>query len=504
MRTGWLLGIAGMAACGLCGQTPASPSTPIVELPALVVESSNWLYAKTPGAEYLSHLSEHKTRLYIEREARAEWLASLVIPVRFRVKLEVLPATLLTAADRKPPAGDTLLTEQAAKEGGNSVAFIPNLRLWDVDAYVRYSRIDESSFSADAPMVILPAGMREELERHLPALPAWLLEGLVRVYSRATFPTGGEADRVMPGITLMPLTWTTDDEQTTLFRDPERPHPLLPLVDLVGGGRHEKEKLFAAEAELFCRWAYDPASGPGVRDAFWKFADRCCAEAATPQLFAECFGFDMSEMRDRLSDYLPVAMHTTISLPVGKPPAQPTFEVRPATTDETNRIRGEWERLEITYVKRQNAGFVPQYTARALSTLSTAVSQGDHDPRLLATLGLCDVDAGNDALARTYLEQAVAAKVARPRAYYELGRLRCEDVLARLPAGGKFGAADVAAIDGPLRTALAGDPPLSSAYLLLVSVLRRSEGPPPAADLAALKAVTKDFFRPGTQLIRQR
>jgi len=49
---------------------------------------------------------------------------------------------------------------------------------------------------------------------------------------------------------------------------------------------------------------------------------------------------------------------------------------------------------------------------------------------LLAVMGLCECDAGNDSGARELLASAVQAQVIRPRAYYELTRIRYAEAMA--------------------------------------------------------------------------
>lgn len=108
----------------------------------------------------------------------------------------------------------------------------------------------------------------------------------------------------------------------------------------------------------------------------------------------------------------------------------PPLALRLATDGEIARIKGDWERLEINYVRQRYPDLATKYIEQARRTLLRAYDRNDRDPRLLAVLGLCEVDAGNDAGARDYLETAARLEIVRPRVWLELARLRLADYLA--------------------------------------------------------------------------
>ena len=102
------------------------------------------------------------------------------------------------------------------------------------------------------------------------------------------------------------------------------------------------------------------------------------------------------------------------------------------------------------------------------ASLNFGLAGGERaDVRLLATLGLCEIDAGNPAGALQYLEPAVAGGVVRPRAYHELARLRFAELRRGLSPSASFTFAQVAPIIEPLRRALAQAPPLPEVFELL-------------------------------------
>jgi hypothetical protein len=203
-------------------------------------------------------------------------------------------------------------------------------------------------------------------------------------------------------------------------------------------------------------------------------------------MFEQCFGFDFAELRDRLSDYLPKAVDETKWIDPGALPPLPSFEVELATPNQIARVRGEWERLAIGHVQRRLPQVREPYIVQARRTLRRAFDAGDRDPRLLATMGLCEIDAGNEGGAREFLEPAVAAGVVRPRAYYELARLRFAELQRDAPATKQFSFTELAPVFLPLQHALLQAPPLPEVFILLAEAWRRCGIPPNARELAEL------------------
>ena len=143
------------------------------------------------------------------------------------------------------------------------------------------------------------------------------------------------------------------------------------------------------------------------------------------------------------------------SPPCSRPlPPTPRFEVERATPNEIARVRVEWERLAIGHVQRRLPRVREPYIAQARRTLRRAYNAGDRDPRLLATMGLCEIDADNPGEARQYLEPAIAGGVVRPRAYYELARLRFAELRRGAPETKIFSFTELAPVIDPLRRAV--------------------------------------------------
>jgi hypothetical protein len=107
-------------------------------------------------------------------------------------------------------------------------------------------------------------------------------------------------------------------------------------------------------------------------------------------------------------------------------------------------------------------------------------------------MGLCECDAGDDAAARPLLEAAVAGKVVRPRAYYELARIYYQAVLAKSPKG-RLTVAEAGQVLRPVGAALRQSPAIVEAYELIAEVWLRAEGRLTPEQLAVLDEGIRKF-----------
>lgn len=502
---------------------PDAPAGPVIELPPMIVEASPtgppWLYAKTGSSEFLSRCSTATTREFIETSERLAQLLEVLVPAAFLVKMDVPTVTILDQTPSRQSNNDAVLQDMMKKvpdvrrsagvtevdrlqqmtdsmRGGGTMAdpmrdrtgstrvhFLPNLRIEDRDMTALFAYLDDANF--DGSRLTLSADhVRFLLQRRTPMLPPWLIEGITAIYAQANL--AGDP------IVLRPLEWLSVAETRALAGDPDRPRALLSMTDLFAAGAWQgttedewRLGMWRAQATLFVRWALDPRNA-GARGAFWKFADRAGATGESEAIFEACFGFGYSEMRDRLSDYLPLAAKEPVRLPRGQLPRIPRAEVVKATPAQIVRLRGEWERIEIPYVKVRHPEFTSRYADQARRTLGRAAERGESDPLIAAALGLCEVDAGSDAAARPFLETAVNGKVLRPRVYHELARLRFLELTAGQPAARRYSEAEMSPVIVLLRTGIRQAPPLPESYALLADVWLRCSSPPPAEDFAVL------------------
>jgi hypothetical protein len=463
-----------------------------IELPPMMVEESvssvPWLYVNAEGTEFLSRCSAFTTRRLAEAWLRKQQLLRVLVPEEFLGAVDVPSLFVLYAQDLEQTVSAEIQRELRERDGASGtregVNIALSMRLSDRDMHASIAYIDEALFEADG-LSIAPGHVRFMLTSRVPELPGWLIDGIERVYRRTDF--------VMEPVSFRPLVWINDTQSSGLSSDALRPRAILPASELfaneaarvVETAYPQRADVRAATQELFFRWAV--LSGSATRDALRRFATRAAVEPVTEEMFVAEFGFDFSELRDRLSDYLPRAVEEYTRLAPGKLPPLPLIDVRRATPNEIARVRGEWERLAIAHVQRRLPEVRDPYLAQARRTLRRAYDAGDRDPRLLATMGLCEIDAGNEAGARTYLEPAVATGVVRPRAHYELARLRFRELTRAAPATKLFSFTELAKIIEPLRTSLGQSPPLAEAFGLLAEAWSRCESPPTDAEFAELE-----------------
>jgi tetratricopeptide (TPR) repeat protein len=177
--------------------------------------------------------------------------------------------------------------------------------------------------------------------------------------------------------------------------------------------------------------------------------------------------------------------------------------LRNATDSELGRIKGDWERLEIAYVKAIAPDLAQKYLDQARRTLQRAYERGVRDSGLLSVMGLCEIDAGEDALAREYLETAALLGPMRPRAWYELARLRLTEFRAlAVQAQTGLTSEQAAAVLRPLFTARESDPPLPEVYELIAEVWENCAVAPTRGHLLVLDEGVRFFPRQSTLIYR--
>ncbi len=512
---GWILAMLGVLSSH-AAEAAAASAEPVIELPPMIVTESSkgppWLYAQTSAGEFLSRCSQSTTREFIETRQRLVHILQVLVPEAFFVKMDVPSVTVLDALGSRPAGNDAVIQDMLKQEqevsrgqsganlsdplrgrgGRGRVQFLPNLRLEDRDMTALFAYLDDTNFDGSR-LFLSPDYVRFMLQRRTPMLPPWVIEGVLAIY--------GQTNLAADPITIRAFEWLSPAESRALERDPERPRVLLAMADLFAPGARLgaaaddlRVKVWRAQVALFVRWALDSRHS-GMREAFWKFAARAAEEPVTEAIFEQCFGFGFSEMRDRLSDYLPRAVRDSLRLPRGKLPQIPRPEVSKATPEQIARLRGEWERMEVPYVKARHASFAGRYADQARRTLGRVVAQGDADPRVVAALGLCELDAGDEKEARGFLEAAVAANVWRPRAYYELARLRYTELSGADANARQFSAEELTPVVSLLRIAITRAPPLPEAYVLLAEAWLRCRTAPPEEDLVTLAKGAAAFGR---------
>jgi hypothetical protein len=358
--------------------------------------------------------------------------------------------------------------------------------LWDRDSGTLFAIVKESEF--DPGRVALATDYVLYLLRHRsPELPPWFVSGVMTLFAQARFSEDA--------LTLERLVWPAKPGSAVLKSGADANQELLPLAQFFAGpASQEAVSLWQAQAALLVRWGLGGRGAPR-RVALWKFVDRAAAGEATEALFRECFDLDFAAADKALGEYLLEAQRDRLALRPAQRPRLADIPLRPATDVEVARIKGDWERLEIGYVKTQFPVLESKYVEQARRTLKRAYDSGSRDARLLAVMGLCEIDAGNEPAARQFLEAAAASGQAlRPRAGYELARLRFAALRTGRDAAA-ITATQAAGLLALLDTVRQQEPPLAEAYELISEVWAAAAHAPTPEQLSVLAEGVRLFPR---------
>ncbi len=507
-----------MAACILGGQLLAAPESKIemtVQLPPFIIEQTagpKWRYTRITRFEILSRCNDLTTEQLALAFHRANQLLGLVLPERFQLTLDVPQALIFydeklwpvaeqqavsamlkahppARRDGLPPSGTPprvrleaitgakLLGLEPAPQAAIPDSFFSNLMLTDADSITTFALVSTSTIDPQRSY-LTPAYVANLLEQRTPALPDWFTAGFLRLYERMEFQDNT--------VTVRPIRWYFQNKQPSGTKTvaPE-PDLIPPAVFFAGKTSPDYDAVtWLAQSELFASWGLDPAQGRAT--AFWKFVERTATEPATETVFAECFGLDWAKAWDQLAAHAThhPGLRWTLPDELARPPADPLEDASPR---QIARLKGEWERLEARYVRKNRPDLEEHYVTLARRTLRKPYDRGDRDPRLLASLGLLELDAGNKAEAVRLLEDAVQSGAMRPRAYYELARLRYDALVGRSTRNdGKYSAEQVASVVEPLLAGMKQSPPLAPAYELLAHISAQSVASSSEEVLAAL------------------
>ena len=509
LAVGALLVLAGAPALKAAGDGP------VVELPPLLVEDTHtgsaWTFASVPGFEFLSQCPSDQTENFVAGVFRAHEVLKLMIPESLQVRLSVPTAFILYPKSKEKNLSGALLEQmnRYASEGETSrhVGVIPGLRLDDEDSTEIFSLLSSSGFSESderglnlASRQGLPpasaggdsnlsiqAGYAEFLMgTRRPSPPPWLLLGMLQLFNLS--------DPGVEDIVINEATWISPEQTRRLLDDPDAPRTLLPLAELFEApvpakGQDafsaQRRSVWFSEAMLFIRWSFEGNDEQRVA-AFRRFAVAACEGPVDESLFRECFGMDYARMRDELSDYLPLALHRRIRI-TGTLRPTPQVVVRTASRAEVARMKGDWERRAARHLRQTYPTFSQTYLDQSKATFQRAFEAGVNDPLVWGAAGLTYWERGEVDQARSYLERAVLAGVARPSVYLTLARIRYMDALSHSKENaGRFSAADAASIETLLRAGLAEDPPLPGFFLILSDVRARVGDVPDDGSLAIL------------------
>lgn len=479
---------------------PGDESEEVVALPPLIVTASQlqWRYLTLPGIEVISVLPDSVTKDIVRRHYRLEQLLRAFVPQPFRFSSSVSDTYILFNEQTQRMRSEEIVAEMLRKApapagGGRNprerrrravrVQFLPNMRLWDLDAMSVFVIVSDNA-ARQIDFSFHVGRVAYLLDRRVPALPRWYVTGTLELYQTAQF--GDDF------IAVDPAQWKLPAATEAIRNDPNTPRLLLPVGEMLAGppraapegGPDELSEVWRVQCGLFVRWAL-VHDGGARREALWDFVHRLETEPLTENLFRECFGLGFADVRDRLSDYLDMAVQGRARIAAPKPEDPPELSMRDATAAEIARIRGDWERMEIAYVRARHPELTSKYIEQALGTLRRAYDRGVRDAAFEAVLGLAEREAGNFDAALTHLEAAVADGCSRPRALLELAYLRYTK--ARSEAGeGRLPPDQLARVIELLLRACGVEPPVPNVYALLAEVWFREEVALTAEDFSVL------------------
>jgi hypothetical protein len=494
-----------------------APGDPVVDLPPFVITETKvekpWRYAESAGFEIISQCDVEAT----QQVFAALWRGPrLTLPPSLQPHLATPTAVILfDQPPEKAGSVGALGTARAAHEESSHWTSVikrtmPDREVFCLNLYdnnFRYS----STFRFD---------LRTLLALHTPPAPPWLIEALHGFYGlyREGIRYADESDEseIIRALWSWPKEQTEAEGLVSLARRRFKTVPGARTGPIAGASPVERfvapldtlwdtgvapntatadERLrWAATSALFARWGLYAENGRR-HDAFWRFATQACAQPVTEDFFRACFGLTYAEAHAELGWFLPIALDTPASRQLA-PLHPPKLKLRPATAAEVARVRGDWERGEASLLAAKFPDLAEKYRAKAGRTLRTAFANTPDDPRLAATLGLYELDAGNRARARELLELATAAGQARPRAWFTLAQLRLLDASAA-PAGpkGELDSVQANAVLVPLDQALKLEPAMAMNYELMAELWRRSREVPRAEALEKLAEGQRAFPR---------
>jgi hypothetical protein len=495
---------------------PGADDTP-VSLPPFIVEEAAkgppWRYAETPGYEILSRCNDAITRRVVDAHHQLHQVLAEILPPQLQVSMSVPRVLVLYDEELQPAASQEVIARMLKPTVApvddplpslgrgprlqmpvRRYNFLPNIRLWDRDGMAVFMIVRRDDFDPDQ-LSLTHDYVSFMVKSRIPALPPWFTYGFLALYQQMKFAESR--------MTLGSLEWISAKHTEALAKDPKLAPPVLPLGDFLSAKLSPRDpaadfepiKAWHAQAKLFVRWGLD-SGGAKRRAAFLRFVELAAIHGGTESVFRECFDMSFDEAHAQLAAYLPSATQRTISFKPARIPKLPPLILRNASDGQIARLKGDWERLEVPYVKAISPELATKYLEQARRTLKRAYDRGERDPRLLAVLGLTECDAGNDAGARVYLEAAAQIGSIRPRANYELARLRFAEFRAN-PAGAEGLLSPIQAVDvlKPLFAARASEPPLPEVYELIADLWLNVASTPTRGHLAVIDEGVRLFPR---------
>jgi len=507
----------------------AASADPVVLPPFLVQEFKagelEWIHGQDEHFEVLSACDPEETQEFVQqiREQRRE--LGRVVPEEFLLQT-TLPTTLIlfpTSLKSQMNAEIVHAIErsgQGAREAQH-LSSVEDLRLSDQDSTFIFVFLDDwswrtyrwqrqSGLRQGDSVVYLPTYVRFLLQAHAPAVPDWYVTGSASFYqSIALDPAGLLGGRPAGPVWdyFRPDSWISDEAAKALRAHPEAPRVLIPLPELFAPlapvrKSDEYRQTWAAEAELFVRWALSGkvADGPAK---LRRFVAASTGSPPTEEVFEACFGLGYADALEALSDYLPEAVREPVEQPLPRPVAAQSMEFASAAPEDVHRLKGEWFRRTLQLVRRDYPQALPLYVDQARKLLQGSYDRGERDPRLIASLALLRIDLGDVAGGTALLAGNPDAARSRPLTLLKVAQQRLVAALTH-PAG-STGALSEEQREGvlePLAKADRQDPPIEGGYLLGALLAAHAGAAPTPAERARLNEGARLFPRDAALVVK--
>ncbi|HEY1793909.1 MAG TPA: hypothetical protein VGG34_13410 [Opitutaceae bacterium] len=517
-RSGRFLGAAVLAAAGLAA--PAAFGVPSSEAAAnaqhfladaVRPDSPPWRYAQVPGYEVISECGDDETNDVLRSLVAGREVSEFLLPPGF-FNEDTYPSSVI------------LYNARPGEAAGGPVRAVPsrNARTawrtqFDEEAQpIPESRVNEMDGTsacielppADGPVPciggkgypdiprLLGAIPRFQAAHRVPEFPQWLVAGLVG--PGGPLASGWRVRQVVPTHLDLPTALWVDSAETAYVRQHGRPSiGLIPARQFFeDAGPHAAA--WNSQAALFVRWglfsrAY--ALGSHTR-AFWNFVARATGRPVDEAMFRASFGFGYRELDAQLSGMLPDAVSNFVAtqVDINLRPAIPALRI--ATPGEVGRIVGDWERAQGEGLAERFPEVSSKLLDAAGATLETAQAGAGQDAEVSGALGIYEAQAGRTDAALADLEAAVRGQFRRPLVYLALAQLRYRAFEARARGhGGKFDAAQEAAVFEPLQAARKLLPSTAATYRMAARAILRGSDKPTGDELSLMAEGRQLYWR---------
>ena len=463
-----------------------------IELPKFEVVDSrdlpkpeSWRYAALPGFEILSNLSSHATKRFADDFLLLQEVIDVIMPVLNRGHAGVPTALVLCGGgngfneflplERKE---DEFSTNSLFFENSERTAIVVDFALAELQLQ------DDTRIEADPYRSFYREYFRYLIRRQISNRPApWLEEGLVQLFAAVDFTNkwinfglvGDGFGGTKPG-----------DFNELLAR-----RAIMPLDQMFASDPRNADPLWAAQCYAFVHMCLY-GENKKYQKPFIEFVSRSSREPITEAMFRDCFHASFKAMALELRGYLQFTMHTYVEFKAKKGqklPEPPPIALRDATQAEVGRIKGEVLRLG-------------GHDNEAHLALIAPYIRGERTPALLAALGLDEATAGHDERAQKFLEVAAREHVVRPRAYFELARLRFNAARHGVADEAKLDSRQLESVLAPLSVARSQPPPLPEVYELMAEAWSHASVAPSKEQLAIIAEGVRLFPRQADLLKR--